>query len=83
MAARALEDPDDADLPTGSRMKNMHITAHLYYRPGGELIIGGEFRRIGRLLFREDHGQSHQGFGEAPSRLWTPGQSRQVEPTSR
>lgn len=41
-----LDDPDDADLPAGARLKNVHITGHLHYRPGGGLLMGAEFRRV-------------------------------------
>lgn len=41
-----IDDPDDADLPAGARLKNTHITGHVHYRPGGGLLLGGEFRRI-------------------------------------
>jgi len=41
-----LDDPDDADLPAGARLKNTHLTGHLHYRPGGGLLVGAEFRRI-------------------------------------
>lgn len=41
-----MDDPDDRDLPTSGRGKNVAIEAHLHWRPGGGLLFGAEFRRL-------------------------------------
>jgi hypothetical protein len=41
-----MDDPDDSDLPSAGRLKNMIYEGHLHWRPGGGLIVGAAFRRI-------------------------------------
>ncbi|MDP3775581.1 MAG: hypothetical protein Q8Q85_15075 [Gemmatimonadales bacterium] len=41
-----FDDPEDTDLPTTGRIKNVSYEGHLHWRPGGGLLMGLEFRRI-------------------------------------
>jgi len=52
-AGYGRDDPDDADfrtasgsLPAGARLENVVYEGHVHWRPGGGLLIGGEFRRF-------------------------------------
>ncbi len=40
-----FDDPEDADVPAGGRLKNEVAEAHLHWRPSGPMVIGLEFRR--------------------------------------
>ena len=40
------DDPDDASLPPGARLKNTALEGHLHLRPAGPLLLGVEYRRI-------------------------------------
>jgi hypothetical protein len=41
-----LDDPDDADVAAGGRLKNFVCEGHLEWRPPGPLVFGFEFRRL-------------------------------------
>jgi len=41
-----LDDPDDADVASGGRLKNFVCEGHVEWRPRGPLIFGFEFRRL-------------------------------------
>ncbi len=41
-----FDDPEDADLAGGSRVKNTTSEVHLHWRPAGPLVFGAEWRRI-------------------------------------
>ena len=45
-AGWGMDDPDDADLATTGRLKNMTYGGHVTMRPGGGFFLGGEVRRI-------------------------------------
>ena len=41
-----IDDPDDADVAAGGRLKNFVCEGHLEWRPQGPLVFGFEFRRL-------------------------------------
>jgi len=41
-----LDHPDEADVPSGGRLKNMVCEGHAEWRPRGPLVLGFEFRRL-------------------------------------
>jgi hypothetical protein len=41
-----LDDPDDADVPSGGRLKNLVCEGHVEWRPRGPLVFGFELRRL-------------------------------------
>ena len=45
-AGWGMDDPDDADLPTTGRLRNVTYGGHITVRPGGGFFAGGEVRRI-------------------------------------
>jgi hypothetical protein len=45
-AGYGLDDPRDADLALGSRLKNVAREAHVQVRPGGPFVFGVEYRRL-------------------------------------
>lgn len=45
-AGFGIDDPDDAGLPAGARLKNAATEAHLHLRPAGPMLVGLEWRRI-------------------------------------
>jgi len=52
-AGYGRDDPEDADfrtagggLPAGARLRNVVYEGHVHWRPGGGLLLGGEFRRF-------------------------------------
>ena len=65
-AGAGYDDPDDADLGAGARLRNDVSEAHVHWRPSGPLVFGLEFRRIGteyaigRLV--NDHVNFAMGF---------------------
>ncbi len=45
-AGYGFDDPRDADLAAGSRLKNVVREAHIHVRPGGPFVFGFEYRRL-------------------------------------
>ena len=41
-----FDDPEDADIAAGGRIRNATTEAHLHWRPAGPLVLGFEWRRI-------------------------------------
>ena len=41
-----LDDPDEADVASGGRLKNLVCEGHVEWRPRGPLVFGVEFRRL-------------------------------------
>jgi hypothetical protein len=41
-----IDDPDDADVAAGGRLKNFVCEGHLEWRPRGPMVFGFEFRRL-------------------------------------
>lgn len=41
-----LDDPDDADVAAGGRLRNFVCEGHIEWRPRGPLVLGFEFRRL-------------------------------------
>lgn len=41
-----IDDPDDADVAAGGRLKNFVCEGHLEWRPRGPMVFGFEFRRF-------------------------------------
>jgi len=45
-AGAGIDDPRDADLGPGARLRNVVYEGHLHYRPGGGLIVGATLRHL-------------------------------------
>jgi hypothetical protein len=45
-AGYGFDDPDDADLTAGARLRNVATEVHLHLRPAGPLVLGFEYRRL-------------------------------------
>ncbi len=54
-----LDDPDEADLPTSGRGRNIAYEGHLHWRPGGGLLFGFEFRRMETTYVSGTVGANH------------------------
>ena len=65
-AGYGFDDPRDADLPAGSRLKNVAMEAHLHLRPAGRFVFGFEYRRLETTYasgkFANDHLNLAMGF---------------------
>ncbi len=61
-----IDDPNDADLGAGARLKNITTAAHLIVRPGGPLVINAEWRRTtttyAARAYQNDHLNVGMGF---------------------
>lgn len=45
-AGAGMDDPEDADVLVGGRLKNTMTEAHVHLRPAGPLVLGVEWRQI-------------------------------------
>ncbi len=54
-----IDDPDDADVAAGGRLKNFVCEGHLEWRPRGPLIFGLEFRRFTTSYSGGDFSANH------------------------
>ena len=45
-AGFGMDDPEDADIPVGGRIRNTATEAHLHWRPSGPIVVGFEWRSI-------------------------------------
>jgi hypothetical protein len=57
-----LDDPDDADIASGGRLKNFVCEGHVEWRPRGPLILGFEFRRLQTTYQAGDFTANHLNF---------------------
>lgn len=54
-----IDDPDDADVAAGGRLKNFVCEGHLEWRPRGPMVFGFEFRRFKTTYAVGDFNASH------------------------
>ena len=54
-----IDDPDDADVAAGGRLKNFVCEGHLEWRPRGPMVFGFEFRRFKTTYTVGDFNASH------------------------
>jgi hypothetical protein len=54
-----IDDPDDADVAAGGRLKNFVCEGHLEWRPQGPMIFGFEFRRLTTTYTAGDFSANH------------------------
>ena len=54
-----IDDPKDADVAAGGRLKNFVCEGHLEWRPPGPMIFGFEFRRLTTTYTAGDFRANH------------------------
>jgi len=54
-----IDDPDDADVAAGGRLKNFVCEGHLEWRPRGPMVFGFEFRRFKTTYAVGDFNANH------------------------